>query len=88
MIAILLLALFTAVGSVLVIADGAVRGRHAFRQLHGTSRERAVQLPVSIRFEDLGARSGVPAPRQRNAATARLARHPVRWPVPSLRAAA
>ena len=89
---ILLVAVFAAVlGSVLVIADSAVRGRNAFRALRAQPASGGVQVPVSIRFEDFVARPALPALRQRTA-KARQARRPVRTPLsspsPSLHAAA
>lgn len=90
MIAILIVAVFAAaaLGSVLVIADSAVRGRNAFRQLHGRLAQFEAPAQVSIRFEEFGARPALPVLRQRALNAARPARRPVRSPLPSLHAAA
>ena len=86
---ILLIAAFAvALGSVLVIADSAVRGRNAFRTLRAQPAQDGVQVPVSLSFEDFGVRPALPALRQRNGVTARQARRAVRPSLPSLHAAA
>lgn len=90
MFAILLAALFVAaaLGCAAVLADSAVRGRNAFRQLRGqlTRLEAAPQIRVTFAEPVRGA--ALPALRSRALSAGRPARRPARSPVRSLPAAA
>ena len=90
MIVILLVAVFAAavLGSALVLADSAVRGRNAFRRLRGELARLDSDRRVTVRFEHVCARPALPALRPRGLSPARPARRPARSPAPSLPAAA
>lgn len=90
MLAILLAVVFAAaaLGGALVLADSAVRGRNAFRQLRGGPAWLDTGMGISVRFEDFGARPASPVLRQRAFSPARPVRRPVRSPARSLHAAA
>lgn len=90
MLAILLVALFaaTAMASVAVLTDSAVRGRNAFRQLHAQLARLEAQPRVTIRFADAALYPELPMLRSRAVSAARQTRRPARSPAQSPRAAA
>lgn len=90
MIAILLVALFAVatLGSVWVLADSAVRGRNAFRQLRGVLAGAEGPRRTSVRFEDFVRLPALPALRQRGFTAGRQARPKAASPARTLPAAA
>lgn len=90
MIAILLVALFaaTAFGSAIVLADSAVRGRNAFRQLRGQLARLEHTPQVRVALIQFDSRRAFPVLRQRCVSAARPVRRPARSLALSLHAAA
>ena len=90
MIAVLLVALFAvaALGGVAVLADSAVRGRNAFRQLRGQLARLEGEPRIGVAFIECQPEPALPALRSRAVSAPRQARRPVRTPAPIRHAAA